>query len=139
MESKIEALEKSCKELNFEYEVLENIKAKVYIDNVLLKFKPERVMGHLSLGDSYDSVPTDECEFTFSIRLDSEPAYIFFEQYGLEYEKVFILKNGRMLGEMMMNTYGMEYFISNERIDYLISVNWYVIEFTDSIKLKFNF
>jgi hypothetical protein len=35
--------------------------------------------------------------------------------------------DAKLEGQLMANSYGMEYFVSNERADFLISVNWYVI------------
>lgn len=32
----------------------------------------------------------------------------------------------------MENSFGMEYFVSNEKTDFLIAVNWYVIQIAGS-------
>lgn len=37
----------------------------------------------------------------------------------------------RGVSRLMEGSYGMEYFVSNEGGDFLIAVNWYVIEYTD--------
>lgn len=39
-----------------------------------------------------------------------------------------MIRNARLIGRLMVNSFGMEYFVSNEKVDFLIAVNWYVIE-----------
>ena len=39
-----------------------------------------------------------------------------------------MIKNAKLIGRLMENSFGMEYFVSNEKVNFLIAVNWYVIE-----------
>ncbi len=43
------------------------------------------------------------------------------------------IENGRNFCSILKNAYGMEYFISNENANYLVAVNWYVIEGAGSV------
>lgn len=38
------------------------------------------------------------------------------------------IHSGRRLGEIMENSFGMEYFVTNKDFAYLLAINWYVIE-----------
>lgn len=38
------------------------------------------------------------------------------------------IKEGVRLCEILTDCYGMEYFVSNKSMDFIICVNWYVIE-----------
>lgn len=67
-------------------------------------------------------------EFSYSEYLESEPAYIFFDQEGRDRNSVVVVKDTKLIGLLMENSYGMEYFVSNEKADFLIAVNWYVVE-----------
>lgn len=40
--------------------------------------------------------------------------------------------NAKLIGDLMENSFGMEYFVSNEKLDFLIAVNWYAIEVAGS-------
>lgn len=44
------------------------------------------------------------------------------------------MDNIKNICDMMSESFGMEYFLFNEQFDYLIAVNWYVIELTDGAK-----
>lgn len=37
-------------------------------------------------------------------------------------------EDGSRLGEILEGYFGLEYFLTNEKMDYMISVNWYEIE-----------
>jgi hypothetical protein len=43
-----------------------------------------------------------------------------------------VIKDAKLIGNLMESSYGMEYFVSNEKADFLIAVNWYVIEVAGS-------
>lgn len=60
--------------------------------------------------------------------------YIFFDQENHNRSKVVVIDDAKKLGQIMENSYGMEYFVSNEKADYLLAVNWYVIEGEGSAK-----
>lgn len=38
------------------------------------------------------------------------------------------IENVKMVGELFANSFGMEYFLSNKNLDYLVAVNWYTVE-----------
>lgn len=58
----------------------------------------------------------------------------FFDLESKDKNKVFVLDNIQNICDIMSESFGMEYFLFNEQFDYLIAVNWYVIEFTDGAK-----
>jgi hypothetical protein len=129
-----EIIKKSA-ELGINIELMENEKARDYINYVLEKFHPWRTSGHLSIGGQSREIPTEKNEFSFSLSLPYEPAYIFFEQNKINRNNVVIIENAKIISELMGNCFGMEYFISNEEVSYLIAVNWYVIEYTEGIEI----
>ena len=102
--------------------------SKDYLSKVIQKFKPEKKTGHLSIGGDSIVIPLEDNEFVYSANLVDEPLFVFFDQEGLDRKKVVCIFEGKKLCNILENAYGMEYFISNERMDYLIAVNWYVIE-----------
>jgi len=115
--------------LNIEIFLLNEKDAQGYIDNVLALYNPFRTDGHLGIGKNTVSIPTEKYEFTYSQYLKEEPAYVFFGQdSNVARKSVVKVNNAKILGELFENAYGMEYFVSNETMDYLIAVNWYTIE-----------
>ncbi|MFC5404421.1 hypothetical protein [Cohnella soli] len=123
--------------LGVEVEALDDYTASDYIKRVLKKFKPFKTTGHLAIrGDSH-TLSLEKFEFSYSKYLNSEPAFIFFDQEGLDRNTV-VVKDAKLVGDLMENSYGMEYFLSNENLDYLIVVNWYVIEVSGSLPLLKN-
>lgn len=125
--------------LNIEVELLNKEDSQKYIEKVLNSFKPFRVTGHLGIGDNSISISLDENEFSYSENLDQESGYVFFEQYNSQGKTTVIkIVDVRKLGEIIADSFGMEYFLSNEKIDYLIAVNWYVVEISGTAKEKFN-
>ena len=68
-------------------------------------------------------------EFSYTNILPEESGYIFFEPTGeTEKRTVVWISDIRQAGTLFENSFGMEYFLSNENSDYLIAVNWYVVE-----------
>ena len=129
MQNKINELEKGANLLKLVYETLDIEASSAFINSVFEKFKPTKVSGHLSIGsDKSEKIKTEDNEFHFSLNLEDEPIYVFFEQDGINKSQVFILLNGKMFSSLLEECFGIEYFISNKTQDYLISVNWYVIE-----------
>lgn len=57
--------------------------------------------------------------------------WIFFEQSVSNKNVVVVVDDVGDISKLMEGSYGMEYFVSNEGGDFLIAVNWYVIEYTD--------
>ena len=119
---------RSADELNIGCYPLDLVASKKIIREVEEKFSPEKLTGHVSIGHNSVSVPLDAYEFSYSQYLQSEPIYVFFDQLGDDQGCVLILDEGRSLGKVLENAFGMEYFITNEKMDYLLAINWYVIE-----------
>lgn len=61
----------------------------------------------------------------------------FFEQNKVLNKKIVVkIEDLRLLGKILENSFGMEYFLTNEKMDFLIAVNWYVIEVSGTAKTK---
>ncbi len=114
--------------IGIDIEVLDENDSKQFIKRVIDTFKPFKILGHLSIGEEVMTIPLEANEFSYSNYLKCEPAYIFFDQEGSDRNSVVVVKDATLIGNLMENSYGMEYFVSNKRIDFLIAVNWYVIE-----------
>jgi hypothetical protein len=112
---------------------LDDNSSKDYIKRVISKFKPLKIAGHLAIGANSQTISLEKYEYSYSKYLNSEPALLFFDQEGLDRNTVVVVKDAKLVGDLMENSYGMEYFLSNEKLDYLIAVNWYVIEVSDSV------
>ncbi|RAV02766.1 hypothetical protein DQG13_08955 [Paenibacillus sp. YN15] len=97
------------------------------------QFTPFKTAGHLAIGADSHAISLEKYEFSYSKYLNSEPAFIFFDQEGLDRNTVVVVKDAKLAGDLMENSFGMEYFLSNEKLDYLIAVNWYVIEVAGSV------
>jgi len=126
----IKELVRASGDLDFDVTVMGDQNGIAYIDFILNKFKPYKTKGHLSIGGEAITIPIEEYEFEYSKYLTDEPVYVFFEQKGSEFGEVVIIKNGNKLCNILEDSFGMEYFVSNKKGDYLIAVNWYVIEGT---------
>ncbi|WP_256081684.1 hypothetical protein [Massilia sp. YIM B04103] len=118
----------SARELGLSCSALDTEQSRLFIAEVIGKFRPERTSGHLAIGHDSVSIPLTPNEFTYSSHLDAVPAYVFFEQHGADRDRVLILHDGRNLAKVFENAFGMEYFVSDEKKSYLLAVNWYVIE-----------
>ncbi|NEW04638.1 hypothetical protein GK047_01185 [Paenibacillus sp. SYP-B3998] len=118
--------------LGIDIVILNDNDSNNYIKSIINKFKPFKIIGHLSIGNDSLTIPLEKYEFLYSKLLNCEPAYIFFDQEGFDRNTVVVVKDAKLIGSLMENSYGMEYFISNEKLDYLIAVNWYVIEASGS-------
>ena len=125
------------KELGINCTLLTEEKGLNFTSIVLEKFKPLKTTGHLAIDQNSISIPLEENEFSYSARLDGEQACIFFDQEGDDRKKVLLLESAQDLCKIMENSFGMEYFLSNVNGDYLIAVNWYVIEVAGSVKKVF--
>jgi len=53
---------------------------------------------------------------------------IFFEQTRENVDTIFKLHKGKYFSKILEECSGLEYFITNNTVDYLIAVNWYAIE-----------
>jgi hypothetical protein len=103
--------------------------AKMYKSMIINKYHPSNTWSHLSIDDNLNSevheIPI-EYEFTYSKSLPKEPVFIFFSQSSEGIKNIVLeIENGRKVGELMNH----EYFLSNENGDYLISVNYYGIQY----------
>ena len=112
--------------------ILNEDDSKQYIKKVIDAFRPFKTTGHLSIGNETLVIPLEGNEFSYSEYLKSESAYVFFDQEGRDKNSVVVVKDAKLIGHLMKEAYGMEYFISNEKVDFLIAVNWYVIEIAGS-------
>ncbi|MFJ8517269.1 hypothetical protein [Lysinibacillus xylanilyticus] len=119
-------------ELGIDIVVLNRLESEQYINKVIDTHMPFKITGHLQMDVDSITLSLEENEYSYSEHLKSEPAYIFFDQDGLDRKSVVIVKDAKLVGKLMENSFGMEYFVSNERNDYLIAVNWYVIHVAGS-------
>ncbi len=58
----------------------------------------------------------------------------FFDLENKDKNKIFVLDNVQNICNIMSESFGMEYFLCDEKFNYLIAVNWYVIELTNGAK-----
>lgn len=135
--SKSEEIIEVSRELGVACDLMEEKQAVNYIPKVLEKFKPFKVTGHLQIGDNAISLPIEENEFSYSKKLDSEMACMFFEQNFSERNVVLMIENAKLVCHVMENCSGIEYFLSNDRIEYLIAVNWYSVHVAGTVRGRF--
>ena len=128
--NKVDELIRSSRELMLCSSVISSEYASNYIKKAFERYQPFKINGHLSIGDKALKIPLESNEFSYSMFLNNEPVFVFFEQKGKERGQIFKLDEGVKICSVFENAYGMEYFLSNEKLDYLIAVNWYVIEVT---------
>jgi hypothetical protein len=126
---KIEELKAAAKKLFLMHSVIEGVIAERFIKNTFDKFEPFKITDHLSIGSEIsEKLSTDEYEFVFSEKYLSGAIYVFFEQDYYNKNQIFVLKEGKYFSKLIEECYGMEYFITDEKNNFLISVNWYTIE-----------
>lgn len=116
--------------------ILPKDEGKAFILSVLERFKPWKKEGHLAIGDGAKRMATEKHESSFSSTIAKTPAMIFFEQNRINQHDVVVVENAREISTLIANSHGMEYFISDKAISYLISVNWYAIEYVGDIDLQ---
>lgn len=63
------------------------------------------------------------------------PAFVFFEKSVINRRDVVVFEDARSVSSLMENSHGMEYFISDAVLSYLVTVNWYSIEYV-GVELK---
>lgn len=121
-------------EVGVETIVLDLDKSLSIINEITEKFCPSNLTGHLSIGNDSLELPLKKYEFEYSEFLNEERGYIFFGQKNsYSAGEVVEIGNVKKVAELMYNSYGIEYFLTNINLDYLISVNWYVIELTGNL------
>jgi hypothetical protein len=108
--------------------LLATAEASLFISSVIARYRPEKIAGHLAISHDSVAIPLERYELTFSKSLPQQPAYLFFDQSGADKGAVVVLPDGRALCTVLEHAFGIEYFVTNNRQDYLIAVNWYVIE-----------
>ncbi|KGR88893.1 hypothetical protein [Lysinibacillus odysseyi] len=130
----IQELLQTSSNLGIDIVILDENDSKQFIKRIIDIYKPFKITGHLSIGEETLNIPLEENEYSYSKYLKSEPAYIFFDQESRDKNTVVVVEDAKLIGKLMENSYGMEYFVSNEKSDFLIAVNWYVIEVAGSAK-----
>lgn len=133
-----EEIEKVCGHLKIGCRVLPTAEASELLCKVFEKYSVTKKAGHLSIGSHSVKIPTEQFEFTYSEILNPEPVYMFFDQKNYNKKDVVVIDNGRNIGLIMANSIGMEYFITDMNLSYLIAVNWYMIEAKGSIEPRLN-
>lgn len=124
----IDEIVRVCNELGIDCKVVPPDEARKYNDFIVKKFNVQKQSGHLSILYQSISVPIEKWEFLYSEFLKDEPVYVFFDQENFHSTELVVIEKGKFLGRIMEDSYGMEYFASNIKGDYLLAVNWYVIE-----------
>lgn len=110
----IEELLNIGKELNINIELLTDNESKVCINNILNLFNPFKVTWNI-----------------YAKKKDIS----FFEQVNNANKRMVVkIENLKLLGKILEKSFGMEYFLTNEKMDFLIAVNWYVIEVSGTAK-----
>ena len=123
-----EEIVRACKEIGVLCKVMDENTSKNYIKDIKERFSPLKLSGHLSLDNPDYVISIDKYEFSYSLHLEDEPIYMFFDQENHNKEKVVVVDDGRPVCKVLENAFGMEYFLSNAEKDYLIAVNWYSIQ-----------
>lgn len=134
MSRHLEELKNAADMLGLQYELLTGEVAATIIETSFLKFEPFRTQGHLGIMHERSvKLKLSEHEYTFSETLADEPLLLFFEQTRESVDVIFKLYQGRAFSKLLEECYGMEYFLTNTSVDYLIAVNWYTIEIVDNV------
>ena len=123
----------ACKELEIKARILSKEDSRNIITETIRKYNVNKITGHLSIHNNSYTLPIEDYEFTYSLNLNEEPVYMFFDQNNINKNDVVLINDGRKVCKIMENTYGMEYFLSNIELDFLITVNWYVLEGSGSV------
>lgn len=128
--SNISELINICNNLNIPFCIIEGVEASQIISKTIKIFSPSQITNHLSISndDKVFKIPLECNEFTYSKRLPEGKGYVFFDLESKDKNKVFVLENIQDVCDVMSESFGMEYFLVDENFDYLIAVNWYVIE-----------
>lgn len=117
------------KQLEIDVDELSKDESKKIISEAIKKFNPYKTSGHLAIDiENSISLPIDMYEFKYSQYLPKGKGYVFFDQNHEDKERVFVIKDIRKICSIMEESFGMEYFVVDEKMDYLIASNWYVIE-----------
>lgn len=124
----INELKSNADKIGLNYSVIKGIEAEKLISKILKKFNPLRFSGHLAISNDSKVISLEENEFTYTLAIKKQKGYLFFDQEGIDKNLVFEVENLQKVGELMEESFGIEYFLSNSDLSFLIAVNWYVIE-----------
>ena len=117
----------ASKEVGITTKLIPANKAKELILSATDGFTVQKTSGHLAIQHNSISIPLEAHEFEYSNQLPDRPAYMFFDQER-EPNAVVWVESAQKICTIMENAFGMEYFVLDEKGEYLIAVNWYVIE-----------
>ena len=123
-----EELIRACRELGISSRAMKPNETREFIDAVIGRFSPSKTTGHLSIGKGAVAIPLEHNEFTYSDYLERVPTVVFFDQKTDERNLAVEVSDGSALGKIMSKSYGMEYFVADRAMTYLLAVNWYAIE-----------
>jgi hypothetical protein len=124
----VKELSDTATKLNIQLEILPQDFSADFIQSVLKKYTPANTTNHLAVGNNCKELPLETFEFTYSESLQQEPGYLFFEQIGLGTKTLLKIENITETCKLFENSFGIEYFLTNKTLDFLISVNWYVLQ-----------
>ena len=124
----INELKSNADKIGLNYSIIKGIEAKKLISEIFRKFDPLRTSGHLAISDNSKIIPLEYNEFTYTLAIKRQKGYLFFDQEGVDKNIVLEVENIQRVGELMEESFGIEYFLSNSELSFLIAVNWYVIE-----------
>jgi hypothetical protein len=124
----INELKSNADKIGLNYSIIKGIEAEKLISKILKKFNPLRFSGHLAISNDSKVISLEENEFTYTLAIKRQKGYLFFDQEGVDKNIVLEVENIQRVGELMEESFGIEYFLSNSNLSFLIAVNWYVIE-----------
>ena len=117
------------REMGINIKILPENESKNIIDTAMKRFRPYKREGHLGIGGNSVTLPINDWEYSYMEYLPKGVGLIFFEQKNLLNGKTVVkISDLRLLGKILKESFGMEYFLTNEKINFLIAVNWYVVE-----------
>ena len=124
----INELKSNADKIGLNYSIIKGVEAEKLISKIFKKFDPLRTSGHLAISDNSKIISLEENEFTYTLAIKKQKGYLFFDQEGVDRNLVLEVENVQRVGELMEESFGIEYFLSNSDLSFLIAVNWYVIE-----------
>ncbi|MFM2483468.1 hypothetical protein [Celerinatantimonas sp. YJH-8] len=126
----LEIKEKANK-LGMSVDIITGEKAKNYINFIFSKYGNVKKTGHISLDEGIKIKNDEDSEFLFFEKFDKENLYVFFEQDLINRNTCIKVSNGKILSKILIDCFGMEYFVSNDVGGFLVAVNWYTIHYLE--------
>ncbi len=114
-------------QLGIKYEVLGLTESSKMIHSIVEKYNPVNMATHPQISSRCLRLPIDEWEYDYSKRLKCEPGYVMFRQGTPDGKHLFWMENVKLIGDLMSVSFGIEYFVTGEKLDYLVAVNLYSI------------